>query len=313
MLTTEPKESTSPVLVTGATGKQGGAVARALLAAGTPVRALVRTPTAQAALHLQSLGAELVQGDLDFPERLESALANVRAVFSIQTPDINDLGSDIEMVRGRHLVEAAQTAGITQFVHTSVQGAGDFQQQAPGWAEGRWNRHYWESKAYIDDLVRSAGFASWTVLKPATFMENLIGWSFIFGNWAQDGFTLAVNSDTKLALVALQDIGAAAAYAFHHPETLHGKDVELAGDYLTVSEMAHTLEQHLGQSFPVHLLSPDDALKQGLHPMVVNIHEHLAVVGTPARPEEAQSLGLPTTTFDTWTGLVLKPIMQGMH
>src|SRR5690349_15597550 len=100
------------VLVTGATGKQGGATARALLAAGIGVRALVRDPAK--ARPLADLGAELVRGDLNDPASLRAAAEGVRGVFSVQIADLDDLGGDGEVIRGRNLVAAAREVGVEQ-------------------------------------------------------------------------------------------------------------------------------------------------------------------------------------------------------
>ncbi|MEU8235070.1 NmrA family NAD(P)-binding protein [Actinoplanes sp. NPDC048967] len=290
----------APVLVTGGTGKQGGAVTRALLAGGVAVRALVRDPYAEAAKALAALGAELVVGDLDELGTLVPAATGARGVFSVQTPDVTDLGSDSEIVRGRNLIAAARAAGVPQFVHTSVAGAGEFARSTPGWTEGRWNTHYWESKAAIDEAVRGAGFASWTVLKPATFMENLLGWSFMFGNWAQDGFVTTFGPDTKLSWVAVDDIGTAAAAAFADPARWHGVDLDLAGERLTMTEVAATLTEVLGRPVPAPVLTADQAVARGLPEMMVPMQEWTELMGSPARPEQAHAYGLPTTDFRTW-------------
>ena len=293
--------TSKPVLITGVTGKQGGAVARALLAAGTPVRALVRDAQAPAARAVEALGASLITGDLNDPASLVPAATGVRAVFSVQIPDLDNLDSDAEQVRGRNLVKAALTAGVPQFVHTSVAGAGDHR-EVSGWKEGRWSAmdHYWESKAYIDEQVRSAGFESWTVLKPTTFMENLLGWSPLFGNWQEDGLVTALAPDTALALIAVADIGAAGAASLRDPERFSGRDIDLAGDLLTVGEMAGVLSNTLGREIQARSLSPAEALEQGIFPMIVTSYERFNEVGVPARPETARALGLPTTSFSTW-------------
>ena len=290
----------APVLVTGGTGKQGGAVARALLTGGVAVRALVRDPHTEAARALAGLGAELVAGDLDDPGSLVPAVTGARGVFSVQVPDVTDLGSDAEVVRGRNLVAAARAAGVPQFVHTSVAGAGEFARSAPGWDEGRWNTHYWETKAAIDEAVRAAGFASWTVLKPATFMENLLGWSYMFGDWVQDGFVTVLRAETKLSWVAVDDIGTAAAAAFADPARWHGVDLELAGDRLTMPEVAAILTEVLGRPVPAPVLTADEAVARGLPAMMVPLQEWTDVVGSPARPEQAHAYGLPTTGFRAW-------------
>ncbi|WP_171166759.1 NmrA family NAD(P)-binding protein [Streptomyces sp. I05A-00742] len=84
------------VLVTGATGGQGGAVARRLLDSGRAVRALVRDPGRQGAKDLEALGAELVCGDLDDPRSLRTAAQDIHGVFSVQPADMTDPR------RGRH-------------------------------------------------------------------------------------------------------------------------------------------------------------------------------------------------------------------
>jgi uncharacterized protein YbjT (DUF2867 family) len=289
-----------PVLIIGGTGKQGGAVARELLAAGTPVRALVRDPYAEKAKTLAAAGADLVRGDLNDPASLEAAAAGVRAVFSVQMPDLDDMGSDAEVVRGRNLVTAARQAGVPQFVHTSVSGTGEFARSAPGWAEGRWNTHYWETKAAIEESVRTAGFASWTVLKPATFMENLSEWSYLFGNWATDGFVTIFQADTKLSWVAVDDIGRAGAAAFADPDKWHGVDLDLAGDRLTMTEVAAILSEVLGRPVPAPVLTPEEAVARGLPEMMVPMQQWTDLVGSPARPSQARGQGLQTTDFRTW-------------
>ena len=144
------------VLVIGATGKQGGATARALLNRGVAVRALVRDPDADAALALRERGAELVQGDLDDPDSLLAAATGVDGVFSIPFPDVTDPQGDAEVRRGRNVIEAARKAEVSQFVHSSVAGAGDFHRNQPGWAEGRWDRHYWDCLLYTSPSPRDS-------------------------------------------------------------------------------------------------------------------------------------------------------------
>jgi uncharacterized protein YbjT (DUF2867 family) len=129
-----------PVLVTGATGKQGGAVVRALLQAGCPVRAMTRDPSSAAAQALSAQGVDVVKGDFNDTASLDAALAGVGGVFSMQ------MGShpgdpDTEVVTGKALIEAAGRAGVDTVVHTSVARAGD-QKNFVGWNEGRWEPLY---------------------------------------------------------------------------------------------------------------------------------------------------------------------------
>jgi uncharacterized protein YbjT (DUF2867 family) len=285
-----------PVLVTGATGQQGSAVARALLSEGTPVRALVRDPQSARASAIEEVGATLVVGDLNDKDSLIAAASGARAVFSIQTPDPADPGSDSEMLQGRNLVEAAQAADVTQFVHSSVSGAGEFHRNAPGWKEGRWNRHFWESKAHTQELVRNAGFAYWTLIKPSYFMENFLRPSAIVANRIES----VIAPSTVMALVAVQDIASAAGAAVNDPAKFNEVELELASDQLTMPEIAAILSEVLGTEIEARSLSPEEALEAGLPAGIVNSQQRYNEVDSSARPEFAHDFGLITTSFRTW-------------
>jgi uncharacterized protein YbjT (DUF2867 family) len=288
------------VLVIGATGNQGGATARALLDRGVAVRALIRDTHSDKAQALQERGAELVIGDLDDAASLVAAAEGADGVFSIPYPDVTDLAGDAEVVRGRNVVEAARKAGVAQVVQSSVSGAGEFHRTQPGWAEGRWDQHYWESKAAIDEAVRTGGFERWTVLKPATFMENLTGWSYLFGDWSSGTIITGFAADTRIPWIAVDDIGEAAAIAFTEPGRLDGMDVELAGEMLTMTETAAILSEVTGRTISAPVLTPLEAVERGMLPAMVNGVERINANGTPARPEDVRALGLPTTDFRTW-------------
>jgi uncharacterized protein YbjT (DUF2867 family) len=288
------------VLVIGATGNQGGATARALLDRGVAVRALVRDTRSDKARALKERGAELVTGDLDDAASLFAAAEGADGVFSIPYPDVTDLAGDAEVTRGRNVVEAARKAGVSHVVHSSVSGAGEFHRTQPGWAEGRWDKHYWESKATIDEAVRTGGFEHWTVLKPATFMENLTGWSYLFGDWSSGTIITGFAADTQVPWIAVDDIGEAAAIAFTEPGRLDGRDVELAGEMLTMTETAEILSEVTGRAISAPVLTPQEAVERGMLPAMVNGLERINENGTPARPEHVRALGLPTTDFRTW-------------
>ncbi|MBW4717842.1 NmrA/HSCARG family protein [Saccharothrix sp. SC076] len=277
------------MLVTGATGKQGGAVVRALLAAHIPVHALVRDVERAAAL--RERGAVLVQGDLDDVPSLEAALDNAFAVFSVQTPDFTDLLGGSEVRHGHNLIKAAQQAGVKHVVHTSVSGAGTI--DVVHFDEQRWGsfvRHYYHSKAAVEDLVRTAGFPQWTILRPATFMENFVRPSPYFADLTSNRLAVAVDLDVAHPFVAVDDIGVAAATAFAEPGRFHGVELELAGDVLTFREAARILGAVVEP--PQHA--------EGLPSALFQAQRHMSAHPAPARPRFAENLGLPTTTFTDW-------------
>ncbi|MFF7254894.1 NmrA family NAD(P)-binding protein [Streptomyces microflavus] len=289
----------APVLVTGATGRQGGAAARALLAADVPVRALVRDPHSPRAKAVEALGVELVTGDLADRSSLDPACADVRAVFSVQMPPMDETGVDFagELAQATNLIEAARAAGVPQFVQSSTSGVGRHR-ETPGWAEGRWAAMagYFDTKQAILEKVRGAGFARWAVIKPAFFMDNL---PQLAPHGPEGGLATVLLPDTTLALVATEDIGAAATHAIQEPDRFHEVELELAGELLTMEEIARTLSTAWGVPVEAPTMSLDEALAAGM-PAWGAGHVWSNAITQPARPELALALGIPVTTFATW-------------
>ncbi|MEV5983219.1 NmrA family NAD(P)-binding protein [Streptomyces sp. NPDC052114] len=293
----------APVLVTGATGKQGGATARALRTAGVPVRALVRDPATERAQAVKALGAELVTGDLHDRDSVIRAAKGARAVFSVQMPAMTADGFDFEgeVTQGVNLIEGAKAAGVPQFVHTSVSGAGRHT-ETPGWAEGRWAsmEPTMTAKSAIQDRLRAAGFPHWTLLKPGTFMENFLpSTAFLFPRGVEGGLVSVLNPETRMSLVAVDDIGRAAAAAFAEPERFDGVELELASDYLSMTGIAEVLSRALGTRLSAPDMTEEEALAAGM-PAYAASHEWLNVAGQPARPQYARDLGIPLTSFEEW-------------
>ncbi|WP_393058688.1 NmrA/HSCARG family protein [Streptomyces sp. LN549] len=294
-----PPES-SPALVVGATGQQGGATARALLASGVPVRALVRDPDTARAKAVEVLGAELVTGDLDDRDSLARAAEGTRAVFSVQMPDVNGRAFEGELAQAVNLIEGARAAGVPQFVHTSVSGAG----QHVNWVKGRWAwmEPYYTAKAGIQDRVREAGFTHWTLIKPGFFMENFLpAKKIMFPRGVEGGLVSLLKPATRLSLVAVEDIGKAAAAAVASPVRFDGVELELASDFLTMTEIATILSLNLGVELTAPDLTGEEATAAGMPDMGFgqsHINEHTQ----PARPEFARELGIPLTTFEKWAG-----------
>jgi uncharacterized protein YbjT (DUF2867 family) len=300
------------VLVTGATGRQGGATARALLAAGVPVRALVRDPWSKPARAIEALGAELVRADLSDRATLGPAVEGVRAVFSVQMPPMTETGVDFagELTQATNLIDAAKAEGVRQFVQSSTSGVGEHT-QAPGWAEGRWAAmtDYFHTKQAITEAVRDAGFARWTVIKPAFFMENL---PLLAPRGPRGGLLTVLKPDTELALVAVRDIGMAAAHAFRDPDRFHQVELELAGDLRTMEQIAQTLSAAWGVPVSAPSMSLQKALDAGM-PKWGAGHEWNNMILQPARPGFAEELGIPITTFAEWADEQLTPVSGHGH
>jgi len=221
------------ILVTGATGKQGGAAARQLLTRGWRVRAFVRDPKKPAARALASRGAELVQGNLDDRSSLDRALEGASGVFSVQ--NFWETGEAREIVQGISLADAAKAAGIEHFVFTSVGGA----DRASGLS-------HFESKWKIEQHIHSLDLP-FTVFRPVFFMDNFESPAFRAGI-LKGQLAMGLRPTTKLQMIAVEDIGIFVALAFENPEAYLGKSIEIAGDDLTGPDAAKILSKVVGRA-----------------------------------------------------------------
>lgn len=290
------KNSSAIFLVIGATGTQGGAVARQLMAHKHRVRILTRKPESPAAQLLVQAGAEAVLGDMGSPASLEAALSGVTGVFSMSPLDGS--GQDSEKHYASVLVNAAITTGVGQFVHASVAGI----ERIPNPSAPQTLVKYWNDKWEIEEMVRNAGFASWTILRPTWVMENLAqpAAQFMFPQLRRGEIRTALKTDTRLDMIAADDIGAFAHAALEDPIRFNGRNVDLAGESLTMREVADILSSVLGKNIESVSLHPDEAVAQGMHPSVVNSQDYRNKVGFQVDIEQLKQYGIPLTTFETW-------------
>ncbi|MFE1951078.1 NmrA/HSCARG family protein [Streptomyces sp. NPDC059524] len=234
------------VSVTGATGAQGGATARALLAAGVRVRALTRTPDAPAARALHALGADVRRADFDDRASLDAALAGADSLFAVTTPFGTDV--NVETRQGRDLVDAAAAARVGHIVFTSAAHA----DRATGIP------HY-DSKHLVEQHLRSSG-VPWTVIGPAAFMDN-----FATG-WTREGlregtFAWPMPGDLPLTLIPAADIGAFAALTLRRRAEFTGRRIDLASDACTPARMAEIIAAAAGRPI-AHQQVPLDQVRR---------------------------------------------------
>jgi uncharacterized protein YbjT (DUF2867 family) len=221
------------ILVTGATGQQGGAVVRQLLQQPDfGIRALTRDPAKPRAQALSQKGVEIVAGDLEDLGSVRRALEGAYGVFSVQ--NFLEAGFEGEIRQGKQLIEAAKAAGVQRFVYSSVVSA-DQNTGLP----------HFESKWQIEQHLQDSGL-DFTILRPVFFMENWFG--FLREPILNGTLPLPLTPQTRLQQIAVEDIGAFAALAFQYPERWSGRTLELAGDELNLLEVAETLSRVLGRS-----------------------------------------------------------------
>jgi uncharacterized protein YbjT (DUF2867 family) len=273
------------ILVTGATGQQGGAVATALLAKEQKVRVMSRTPEKASAL--AKAGAEVVKGNLTNPSDLQTALRGVDGVFAMSTPF--EAGMEAEVRQGIMLADAAKQAGITHYVYTSV-----------GSAHRNTGIPHFESKWKVEQHIRQIGLPA-TILRPVWFMENFTTFA---KPSAQGVLMLPMKPARKLAMIALKDIGEFGAAAFLRPTDFLGQAIDLAGDDLTMPETAALLTTAMGR--PIHfeefqMEQAEAAMGHDLATMFRWFNEVGYAINIPVLK---QQFGMPLTTFAEWVKTV---------
>ncbi|GAA6042164.1 hypothetical protein JCM8097_004993 [Rhodosporidiobolus ruineniae] len=217
--------SSLPILVVGATGKQGGAVLRALQALPNPphLRALSRNPDSPSALKLKNQGIEVYKGDLTDRASLEKALKGVQSAFLV-TPPLGTKQSMPEDEQGINFVNAAKATSLPFMVFTSVSDA-----------TPTCTVPHFETKARVEEALKESGIPH-AVVAPVAFMDNFPKQSGFATAMAMGLFDAALKGK-ELQLVAVDDIGYVAAQALASPSAYAGRHLKLAGDSLTMSQV----------------------------------------------------------------------------
>ncbi|MBK7427325.1 MAG: NmrA/HSCARG family protein [Saprospiraceae bacterium] len=211
------------ILVTGATGKQGGATARKLINAGVKVRGLTRKPDGNSAKALRKQGIDIVKGNLNDIDSLDQAMEGVYGVFSVTNFWEFGTGKK-EIVQNKNLTDIAKKHNVQHFILASIARCDDNP-----------NLAHFVTKFECEKYIQSSGLP-YTFLRAVYFMDNLDpkdqGASF---HWAVLPDILGKN--TTLQMIATADIGWFAANAFLHSEQYIGKTLDIAGDEVTYPQL----------------------------------------------------------------------------
>jgi uncharacterized protein YbjT (DUF2867 family) len=234
------------ILVTGATGKQGGAtIAHLARRGGFKLRAMTRKPDGDPAKALAKLGVEVVAGDLDDAASLERAVAGAWGVFAVQ--NTWEAGVEKEEAQGKRLARIARDAGVQHYVYASV-----------GSAHKKTGIPHFDNKFRVEETVKELRFPSHAIIRPVFFMENLLSPWFLNG----DKLTTALKPTTKLQMIASNDVGKFEADAFINAEKWKGVELDIGGDALTMPETAAAMSAALGRPLTFQQI-PIEAVRQG--------------------------------------------------
>ena len=247
------------VVVTGSTGKQGGAVARGLLELGHQVRAVTRDPNSSQAKLLASAGAALVAASLEDTAAIMKALEGATSLFAMTTPFG---GTDAETRQGVAAAAAAKAAGV-HLVFTSV-GSANRQTGIP----------HFDSKYEVEKYIAKVGVRA-TILAPVSFMENLY---FAKKQLAKGIYAAALRPTRALAQVAVVDIGAVAVRLLEDAGRFTGKRFDLASDELTGNDALAILSRVTGRPFDYYQI-PLDVIRQRMGEDAAKMYDWLDRVG----------------------------------
>lgn len=221
------------IAVTGATGRQGGAVARHLLAGGWRVRALTRDPSSEPARRIAALGADVVTIDMMNPDSLVPAFDNAHGVFSVQNPMIS--GHEAEVQQGKNVADVAKSAGVHHLVYgsagTGVAGTGV---------------DSWESKVAVEAHMRGLGLPL-TILRPNAFMELMTDKGFYPSVSTWRIMPKLMGEDRPVTWISVDDLGAIAANVFGDPESYIGRELRLAADLRSIAECREIWREATGR------------------------------------------------------------------
>ncbi|MBI2388747.1 MAG: NmrA/HSCARG family protein [Deltaproteobacteria bacterium] len=271
------------ILITGATGHQGGAVLRHLASrGGFRLRAMTRKPEGDAAKKLATLGAEIVKGDYDEPGSVERALEGAWGVFAVQ--NTWEAGVEKEEEQGKQFAKLAKERGVRHFVYTSV-----------GSAHRSTGIPHFDNKYRVEQTVKAMGFPSHVIIRPVFFMENLLGPWFLQG----DKLVTAMDPATKLQMIAVDDIGKFGALAFQQAEKLAGQEIDIAGDSVTMPEAAAAIGRTLGRPITYQRI-PIEAVRANSADFAIML-EWFERVGYDADiPTLEARYGIRPRTFEEW-------------
>ena len=302
------------IAVVGATGAQGGGLARAVLsepASGFVVRALTRDITSDKAKELVKLGADVVAADLDDGESLRRAFAGCDGAFCL-TNFWEHFSPEKEVAQARAMAQAAKQAGVRHVVWSTLEDTRRWvplaDQRMPTLME-RYKVPHFDGKGEADAEFAKLGVPT-TFLLTSFYWENMI----FFGMGPKKGpdgqLTMALPmGDKKLPGIAVEDIGKCCFAIVKRGQDFIGKTVGIAGEHLTGQEMAVTLTRALGQPVVYHAV-PFEVYRtfgfsgaEDLGNMFQFKHDFNEVFCGARNPEVARSLNPSMQTFEEWLSI----------
>jgi uncharacterized protein YbjT (DUF2867 family) len=250
------------IVIFGATGAQGGGLARAILNdrnSEFSVRAVTRNQNSEKAKQLAQSGAEVVEGNIDDIGSMKRALQDAYGAFFV-TFFWDHFSAERETAEAKNMAEAAKEAGLKHIIWSTLE---DVRKYVPlddnsmPTLQGKYKVPHFDGKGEADHFFTDLGLPV-TFLLASFYWDNLI----YFGSGPKRGADgkLAVTfpmGDKKMAGISSDDIGKCAYGIFKKGQSLIGKRIGIAGEHITCAEMAKSLTKALGEEVSYNEVTPD--------------------------------------------------------
>lgn len=235
--------ATYTVFVCGATGAQGGGLARQLRALNWEVRTLTRNTSSPAAQSLASIGVKVHEGSWSDRAALEAAINGCDLLFMILMPHFADFTAELK--DGTIVLDVAKAAGIQHVIYSTTIPLPEDKLDPNSFAA-----MVFKPKKQLEEAVQTAGFPRWTILRPGAFMSNYLApmINLQYPGAAETGlFTMALRETTLLPMIDTEDIGKFAVAAFQQPDRFHGQVIQVVGESVPVEKSMEIMRRVLGR------------------------------------------------------------------
>lgn len=250
------------ITIFGATGAQGGGLARAILSDSNSefsVRVVTRDPDSDKARVLAAMGAEIVQADLADPASVQKAMTGAYGAFCV-TFFWAHFSPEQEAAEAKCMAEAAKAAGVEHVIWSTLEDTRLHvplhDNRMPTLME-KYKVPHFDSKGESNRFFKEAGVPT-TFLLTSFYWDNLI--YFGMGPKRGEDGVLAITfpmGDSKLSGINAEDIGKCAYGIFMKGKSMIGKTIGIAGEHITVEDMAKTLAKAIGEEVRYNKVTPD--------------------------------------------------------
>lgn len=299
--------STPIVFICGATGTQGGSVARVLRSKDIEVHATVRDPTSNKAKDLETLGVKLWPGDYDNIEALEAAMKDCTGAFLNFMPDFKD--QDAEKRHATNILTTAKKAGVKHVTYSGGLAPGA-EKKITHWEPESLMAKFMNGKTEIEQQCQNAGFQSWTILRPGNFMANfLTPLVRMYHPFTETGVWVTVlKPETLLPMTATVTIGEFGAATFLNPERFGGQAVGFADELLRPDDVLEKLSKAAGRELRAEYLSDEEAEKLKVGNPFIGGQLAMRDLAKFFDMEEIKGWGVPLSSFDEFIAAEQKRI-----